>query len=495
MTEIKKVNSNSKQTLDKCVFSENAELNLEAGTEVISVNAESNIASCEALDKELRVGVCTVFRVIYKDAEGKLDVKEVRTDAMKIIQNPDINPTTEAVLDATAKNSQYLATATGKATANVEISGWFVKENVLSFMSSDVENVYCRTETFSVENPVLLKGGSLTVTNSDEARMPVKKVLESRAAAVINNVYPSDGTYRIEGELTLRIAAVADNDQFINQSFTHPFGTEISDESVKSDSVLDAEAKAVSCEVTVTENDARIFISDVKINFRVCSVQKSEIEGVTDCYSVTNEIAVTSENAKMDSYFCYRTVRDKSSCSVIPGGMINELCCVLNPTVTEVTVASEEKGLTVQGVISADLLYIDENNVCKSFKAEIPFATDFAKDYPCDGYDEPSVTVTNLSCRLRTGSEIEITAEFALTLRGVSEKTVTMISTVETGAEKEADDYAISLYIVRPGETLWDVAKALNTDEDTLLKLNEDLKIPLTGGEKILVYKELTFPV
>lgn len=495
MTEIKKVNSNSKQTLEKCVFSESAELNLDSGTQVIVVNADSNVVSCEALDKELRVGVCTVFRVIYKDAEGKLDVKEVRADAMKILQNSDIIPTTEAVLDATAKNCQYLATATGKATATVEIKGWFVKENVISFMSSEIEDVYCRTEAFSVENLMLLKGGSLTVTNSDEARMPIKKILESRAAAVVNNVYPSEGSYRIEGELTVRIAALADNDQFINQSFTHPFGTEISDETVKSDSIPDAEAKAVSCDVTVTENDARIFISDVKIDFRVSDARRSEIEGVTDCYSVTNVLDVTTVNAELDSTFCYRTVRDKASCSVIPGGMINELCCVLNPTVTEGTVTSDGSGLTVQGVIETDLIYIDENNECKAFRAEIPFATDFAKDYPCDGYDEPSVTVTNLSCRLRTGSEIEIAAEFSVTLRGVSEKTVTMISEVEKGAEKEEDDYAISLYIVRPGETLWEVAKALNSDEDTLLKLNEDLKIPLTGGEKILVYKELTFPV
>lgn len=493
MTEIKKVNSNSKQMLEKCVFLENAELNTEPGTQVIAVNAESNVTSCEALDKELRIGVCTVFRAIYRDAEGRLDVKEVRTDAMKILQNPDITPTTEAVTQATAKNCRYLATATGKATATVEISGWFVKENVLSFMSKEIENVYCRTEAFSVENLVLLKGGSLTVTNSDEARMPIKKILESRAAAVINNIYPSDGSYRIEGELTVKIAALADNDQFINQTFTHPFGTEISDETVKSDSVPDAEAKAVSCDVTVTENDARIFISDVKINFRVCDVQKSEIEGVTDCYSVSNVLGITTVNAELDSSFCYRTVRDKASCSVIPGGMINELCCVLNPTVTEATVKGDGSGLTIQGVIAADLLYMDENNECKVFRAEIPFATDFAKDYPCDGYDDPSVTVTNLSCRLRTGSEIEIIAEFAITLRGVSKKTVTMISEVEKGAEKEEDDYAISLYIVRPGETLWDVAKALNTDEDTILKLNEDLKIPLTGGEKILVYKELTF--
>ena len=66
-----------------------------------------------------------------------------------------------------------------------------------------------------------------------------------------------------------------------------------------------------------------------------------------------------------------------------------------------------------------------------------------------------------------------------------------IIYDVELGAEKEENDFAVSLYIAKEGETLWEVAKALNTDEITLAEQNADVGLPLKGGEKILLYKYL----
>ena len=78
-----------------------------------------------------------------------------------------------------------------------------------------------------------------------------------------------------------------------------------------------------------------------------------------------------------------------------------------------------------------------------------------------------------------------------VTVRGVQSKEISIIYDVELGAEKEENDFAVSLYIAKEGETLWEVAKALNTDEITLAEQNADVGLPLKGGEKILLYKYL----
>lgn len=494
MTENKTVNSNSKEIINSVMFGESCDINLSEGVRLICVTAESKVTGVEVMNNELRVGVKTVFHAVCQTPEGEFEVKEVSAENVRSIVKEGVSPSGKAVINACVTDCEFTAASNGKATATVEINGWFLKENTLSFLNNDVEGVYCRTEAVTVENIALLKESGLTLTHSNEARMPLKKIIDCVNSVCINNVYPSSGVFQIEGELTTRIAAITDNNQFLCQSFNHPFSTEVGEEICRADSVIDVDATVVKSEITLTDGDARIFITDTEITFRAAITERIELEGVADCYSVTNEINATTAATVLDRCFCYRTVRDKASSVVKPGGVVNEVHCVLSPIVSSVSVTNIN-GLTAEGLILATVLYADENNVCSSATAEIPFMTDISKDYECDTHLHPTVAVTNITARLRTSSEIEVSVEFAVTVRGVSEQEITLVSAVEIGAEKEDNDYAISLYIVKPGETLWDVAKALNTDTDTIIRLNEEIKTPLKGGEKILVYKELSFSV
>lgn len=494
MTENKTVNSNSKEIISSVMFGESCALNVPDGMRIVCVTAESAIAGTEALNNELRASVKTSFRAICATAEGEYEVRESYAESARSVVREGITASSRAVLNACVTDCEFSPAAGGKATATVELNGWFLRENTLEFLSSEVEGVCCRTERVKVENIAALKESGLTLTHSNEARMPLKRILECANSVCVNNVYPSAGVYQIEGELTTRVAAITDNNQFLCQSFNHPFSTEVGEELCRADSVIDVEAAVVRGEVTLTDGDARVFITDTEIVFRAAISETVEIQGVTDCYSVTHELDAQSAATVLDRCVCTRSVRDKASASVKTGGVVNEVYCVAGAAVASASI-NTDNGLGVEGLITANVLYADENNVCTAALAEIPFLTGVAKDYECDTHLAPSVVITSASARLRTSSEIEVTAEYSVTVRGVGESEVTLVSSVTVGAEKEDDDYAISLYIVKPGETLWDVAKALNTDEDTIARLNEDVKAPLKGGEKILIYKELTFSV
>ena len=103
--------------------------------------------------------------------------------------------------------------------------------------------------------------------------------------------------------------------------------------------------------------------------------------------------------------------------------------------------------------------------------------------------------MTNVITRIRGGKDIETTTELLITVRGIKRTTAEVVSDVVIGADKEEDDYAISLYIVRPGESLFDVAKAMNSDEESIMKQNPELALPMQGGEKVIFYKELPYEI
>ncbi len=492
MTENKTVNSNTKEILSSIIFGESCDFNIGDGR-TVCVTANAAVANVEALNNELRVSVKTEFTAVYQTAEGEFETKKGYAESVRSLIKEGVKPSTCAVVNACVTECD-VSPSGSNATASVELSGWFLKENTLEYLGSELENVHCLTKGVKVENIACLKDSRLTLTHSNEARLPIKKILDCSNCAIVTNVYPSAGLFQIDGELTTRIAAITDNNQFLTQVFSHPFSTEISEEFCRADSVIDVDSTIIKNELTLTDGDPRVFIADTELCFRYTVTEQMEIAGVTDCYSTQNELQLKTSTAVLDECFCYRTVRDKASSTVKTDGVVNELGCVICPTVSAVAV-NIENGLSVEGLILATVLFDDENNVCTAKTVEIPFLTEVSKDYECGAGLIPSVTVLNVNARLRTSTEIEVTAEFSATVRGISAKETTLVSAIEIGAPKEEDDFAISLYIVKPGETLWDVAKALNSDEDTIMKLNEDVNVPLKGGEKILLYKELLFSV
>ena len=50
---------------------------------------------------------------------------------------------------------------------------------------------------------------------------------------------------------------------------------------------------------------------------------------------------------------------------------------------------------------------------------------------------------------------------------------------------------AVSVYALREGEGLWDVAKRLHRDVEELKKSNPQLEFPVKAGERIFVYRQI----
>ena len=65
-----------------------------------------------------------------------------------------------------------------------------------------------------------------------------------------------------------------------------------------------------------------------------------------------------------------------------------------------------------------------------------------------------------------------------------------IISAAEAGAEKAIQAAAISVYIPLAGEGLWELAKRLNVCPEKLVETNSELQFPLTGKERIVVYRQ-----
>ena len=97
--------------------------------------------------------------------------------------------------------------------------------------------------------------------------------------------------------------------------------------------------------------------------------------------------------------------------------------------------------------------------------------------------------VKNSSAKIVSLTEIEIETELAFILYPCEESKIGFVSDIKRTGEKRQCDSAISVYIPYEGEELWSLAKRLNTCPEALVQTNKDLTFPLTGKERIVVYR------
>ena len=119
----------------------------------------------------------------------------------------------------------------------------------------------------------------------------------------------------------------------------------------------------------------------------------------------------------------------------------------------------------------------------------------FSVEEKVEGEESDVVTLclNNVTARSKRGKEIEVSAELSVYADMSSRLTESIISNIVVGDEKPKDDCTLYLYLAKPGQTIWDIAKEMNVSEEMILEQNEGLELPIKGGERIVIYRPKIF--
>ena len=85
---------------------------------------------------------------------------------------------------------------------------------------------------------------------------------------------------------------------------------------------------------------------------------------------------------------------------------------------------------------------------------------------------------------------MELEGEVYLTVYPREKSNLCFIKDVKILGEKQENPCAISVYLASAGEECFSLAKRLNVCPDTLMQTNKDLQFPLSGKERIVVYRQ-----
>ena len=152
-----------------------------------------------------------------------------------------------------------------------------------------------------------------------------------------------------------------------------------------------------------------------------------------------------------------------------------------------VTVFSADNG-AVSGSVKTDVIFRNADNGTTCVSAEAPFSIEITGEK----IHGVRVDCCDLTARIVNGG---IELEFVLTVnyRVYTVTETEAITDVRAKSARNKPTCAISVYLPEKGDELWDICKRLGLSEDEITANNPDLVFPLTGNERIIVYRQKTY--
>lgn len=465
---------------------------------VLSITAASRVGASEVFAGEARYGGRVDFTVLFVDVDGKNHSITHSTDFSDKIESPLVTADMKADFTSEVLDTDVVNVSSGeiKLAAVVEIRLDADTSEEIRYLTGGT-GVYSDGE--EIEYCVFKAGGTGTANLSSTIQdVKITDILASEYRAVVTTRTAATDSITVNGLIIGDILGETEDGLAASYRTEIPFSEEFAADGARAGDVVLARACVCGTPRIESDEDGSAIISDYEltVNYAVYGEEKTEI--VSDVFSATNELMVTSESATVCRPRLNVTLTDRVEGSVTLEVNMPIADNILGMTAQRVTVsnavASADDEMLVEGVVSGNVIYYcAEANSENSVAVELPFSLKIS----VPGLQEDDEvyargTVISTTLKIRRGNEIDVRAEVAFEVCAAGSTTKCVITDLTEGEARIIPSSAISVHVAAKGETLWDVAKATGSTPELVMLQNPDLELPLKGGERVIVYRYLT---
>ena len=459
---------------------------------IISVTASSCV-SPENRGENAGFNGKTVFCVFYSDSEGALKKYECGKEFSGVFSDA-AGAEIKALCCKTEKIEADLSGITLSVSAVVTVSATASEKKEISYLSGGEDVIVNGSEKEIIKNFGEVTG-VYPVIEEFELDYPVKEVLSHKATVIPTAVQCGVGTVIIDGEavVTSIVLPNSENSGIIKETKVLPIRLEVEYEDAMPTFEADAAifVKSFKTDVTVDETNGKSAVElSLNVFYEVKASVTESISVAEDTFSTTELLRCEKDGFSFAKNCGVRTEKQKVSlrANLSPLGENDRIVTVYNDAAEPVTVKKESDGLKITGSYSAEV-FIENDGKYRTEKVETPFSV-VVPEFDFDGDVLLKVYPAESSVRQITADEIEINSELVLALSLKKTERIDYIKSVASEGEKKGETAGISVYIAVNGEDLWSLSKRLNVCPDELTENNKELKFPLTGEERIVVYRK-----
>lgn len=400
-----------------------------------------------------------------KNDEHKVDVKAVLTLDSKVKSQNTIevikNISGSQNLQVRKENIKYNDVIGNSSNKALVKEAFEIKEGMPDII--DILRVNARTyerETKVVDGKVII-GGVVDVS-----------ILYYGGNENINNIQ-KEIAFTHFAEIT---GAVKDMNSSINLKILEPT-TKVNEDIGGNKRIIDFEAFVdVSCEV----------------------FEQKEKEVAIDTYSVKKAYNLEKQDVDLIECLGHSKTKEvfKGNIKVVDEADIIKYIYNINAKPMLTDQRTIENKVIIEGVIELTMLYLEEDsNEIKNSTADLPFKSYVDIDGAQEGtIAEIKVELDNVKYSKTNSREVEVEMSLKNSIKVNRIRSISLVTNMEE-LDEDIDmlkQPSLTVYMVQPNETIWDIAKKFRTTIDDLVLTNDIISLDnIMPGEKIIIQKKI----
>lgn len=244
-----------------------------------------------------------------------------------------------------------------------------------------------------------------------------------------------------------------------------------------------------------SDGEERVLQAEAVLELDICLYQEETVSLLQDVYHPHRECIPKVQEETLESLL----IRNSSKCRLtdklqmrVPKNKILQIC----HSDGKIKIDEErivENGIEVTGVVELRALYVVSDDEMPFYAAETALPFRHTIEVPGIGPDcryELQSSIDQLSTTMPDSSDIEAKVVLnlnALVFRRRKEMVMQYVEEKDRDPEELQKLPGITCYFVKPGDTLWDIAKKFYTTTDKIRELNELKTETLTPMQQLLV--------
>ncbi len=463
---------------------------------ILNLTAVTAVSSSTTQKDGVKGSGRIVFYVCYENVQGKIVKSETPADYEFFIP---VDLTDAKLITTLVKSDKVEADVSGikLELKSVVTASAVVRKNSECLALTDGENLVCRSSEVSLKRGLGVKKIIYPIEQEFELPYAIDEVMFHRANPVVTCCQCGVGTIIVDGEVRLCAILLQKDEKkiIIKEEKKIPFRAEIEyDEAMPALSALArVDLKSFKTDITVdSEQNKSLVTASVILNLEGEATENQTLNLATDVFSLTDETNVERrEIAFLDSQEL-RSVSTLATLSVALNDSQEQpktLKAMGGEKVEIVSTAVIDDKLSIAGVVSFTGFFDSEENSVSTRKFESPFEC-LVDASLVEGSAVEVIALAECKNFSLTSEGLDVECNLTFTIYPEIECKCSVIGNIESVGEKSIENSAISVYIPESGEDLWGLSKKLNQTPEQITATNKDLTFPLTGSERIVIYRQ-----
>lgn len=483
-------------------FKSQTKLNIDSNA---SIKQVLNIETClldtqiEPMSNKALVKGSIGIKVMYVDMDNMFNTLSDTITFSENIINDNITSNSQIAIS----NNQFISEfENDDKSIHINVDGTIDcvcnTNNSLNLFNPSSENLICKKSIMQTCYCVEKINKNTSFNFDFKLETPINKILSYDSKVVIDDANCYDGYVLINGQILNTIIYESNNNGYnsikvFNNST--PFKSEVEASACNNDCFADMSAyiNLNSTQITTDINETQTCF-----NMEYCIVTNGyiykniNIDIIEDAYSLNNFVELVSNDYKLCNKMPYLKSIENVDTEITLADELNvdEILGIVNTSATITQHTIKENALTIEGVISGNLLYLDETREIKHLPTQVPYSISIKQEFENDITSlHLNIVPMGCKCKIKRGNTLMLDYELSVAGSIYTTNNVKLIDNIKLGKSVDYGNVAFQIYIAHTGETDWDLCKRLHITKEQLMNFNTELPSVFTGGEKVVVYR------